>query len=556
MKNNILKYSVILLSVALASACIKETFPESSTQTAEQVAKSEDALKAQANALPVQMMRSAGILGSGSRHWDFGIPALHVATDFMLEDIATQGEPGYNHFGYWATNEYMGSEYVFAQGFWVGYYKWIKSCNDIISVVNPETATAEMLQYLGLAYAYRAYFYLDLARLYEPVSNGGVYTDVSRVANLTVPIVDETIDFEKAKNNPRATHEEMYTFIFSDLEKAAEYLKDVKSGYTTPTIWGVYGLFARAYMADGNYKEAARYAKMVIDQSGKSPLTQDQWEDPVNGFNNGAANNSWIWGLTVSSENFNNLLAFSAHLSGEAQWGYMTLTKLGINKELYNFINDKDFRKHSWLDPDFMSYYKYKLAGSAADQDAFLNGSDAKSLTPAVAYQAIKFRPAKGECNDYNVGNAADHCLMRIEEMHFIYAEALARDNDLPGAIKALNTIMKTRYTDGSYDCTGRASSQKGFLDELFLQKRVEFWGEGIMIYDYKRYGNKGIHRGYEGTNHAQVERLNTAERFNSDGTPSPQWNLVVTRSEFQNNLGITDVTNNPDPSGTIKLWK
>ena len=131
MKNNILKYSVILLSVALASACIKETFPESSTQTAEQVAKSEDALKAQANALPVQMMRSGGILGSGSRHWDFGIPALHVATYFMLEDIATQGEPGYNHFGYWATNEYMGSEYVFAQGFWVGYYKWIKSCNDI-----------------------------------------------------------------------------------------------------------------------------------------------------------------------------------------------------------------------------------------------------------------------------------------------------------------------------------------------------------------------------------------------------------------------------------------
>ena len=138
------------------------------------------------------------------------------------------------------------------------------------------------------------------------------------------------------------------------------------------------------------------------------------------------------------------------------------------------------------------------------------------------------------------------------------YNDALdrARSRDMDGAIKALNTIMKTRYTDGSYDCTGRASSQKGFLDELFLQKRVEFWGEGIMIYDYKRYGNKGIHRGYEGTNHAQVERLNTAERFNSDGTPSPQWNLVVTRSEFQNNLGITDVTNNPDPSGTIKLWK
>ena len=556
MKNNVLKYSFILAFAFLAAGCIQETFPESSTQTLAQVSKSEEALKAQANALPVQMMRSGALLGSGNRHYDFGLPALHTATDFMLEDIACQGEPGYNWFGYWATNEYQGSEYVYAQSFWVGYYKWIKSCNDIISVVDPDTATDEMLRYLGLAYAYRAYFYLDLARLYEPVSNNGVYTDVSKVMGLTVPIVDETIDFEQAKNNPRATHEKMYAFIFSDLEKAAEYLANVKSGYTTPTIWGVYGLFARAYMADGNYKEAARYAKKVIDESGKIPLNQEQWEDPVNGFNNGSANNAWIWGLTVSSENFNNLLAFPAHMSGEAQWGYMTLTKLGINKELYNFINDKDFRKHSWLDPDFMSYYNYKLAGSAEDQDAFLNGSTALSLTPAVAYQAIKFRPAHGECNDYNVGNASDYCLMRIEEMHFLYAEALARDNDLAGAIKALNTVMKTRYTDQSYDCTGRSASVKGFLDELFLQKRIEFWGEGILIFDYKRYGNKGIHRGYEGTNHAQVERLNTADSFNSDGTPSPVWNIVVTRSEFQNNLGITDVSNNPDPSGKIKLWK
>jgi hypothetical protein len=56
-----------------------------------------------------------------------------------------------------------------------------------------------------------------------------------------------------------------------------------------------------------------------------------------------------------------------------------------------------------------------------------------------------------------------------------------------------------------------------------------------------------GITRSYPGSNHAGVYKLNTVGR-------SPQWNIVVTRREFQNNTGITEETNNPDPSDKIKL--
>jgi hypothetical protein len=135
---------------------------------------------------------------------------------------------------------------------------------------------------------------------------------------------------------------------------------------------------------------------------------------------------------------------------------------------------------------------------------------------------------------------------MRVEEMYFIWAEALAGAGDIPGAQKVLNDFMKFRITDGSYSCSAYTDFES-FTDELLFQKRVEFWGEGILIYDYKRL-DEGITRGYKGTNQASVYAYNCEGR-------SPQWNIVITRAEFQANKGITEETNNPDPTGTLVLW-
>ena len=79
------------------------------------------------------------------------------------------------------------------------------------------------------------------------------------------------------------------------------------------------------------------------------------------------------------------------------------------------------------------------------------------------------------------------------------------------------------------------------------LQRRIEFWGEGLLFYDYKRL-NVGINRAFAGSNHPSVFRLAA-----TDGR-SPQWNIVVTRAEFQSNTAIKDATNNPDPSGKVPM--
>ena len=162
-------------------------------------------------------------------------------------------------------------------------------------------------------------------------------------------------------------------------------------------------------------------------------------------------------------------------------------------------------------------------------------------MPAAKAYQSLKFRPAMGECSDFNIGNAGNYCLMRVEEMYFIDIEAQVQLKGVEEGKKLLKEFM-TSYRDKKY--SRNPSTMNDFVTEMMLQKRVEFWGEGILLFDYKRL-DQGITRGYAGSNHAGVFKFNTEGR-------SPQWNIVITRAEFQSNTAINDNNNNPDPSGKI----
>ena len=563
-----IKYILIAVTAAVSLSCIQETIPVGGSVTQAQVSASKSALKSMINSIPATLYVSgaAGYAGSYGDHTDFGMPGVHLRLEHMLEDVATMSDnPYYNRFYAYDMNMAQGSEYTYCAYFWDYYYTLIRLANDVIAsvkpIINENGADEEDIEFkhiIGQAYAYRAWFYLDLARQFEPKLNK--YTDVRHLLGLTVPIVDETTTIDDTKSNPRVSREVIYKFIFDDLARAEKYLDQSKTSFTEPTLMAVYGMYARAYIELGaSYKEnkgvnpnpdilpltqneayekAAEYARKVINESGKSPLTQSQWEDPVNGFNNGASNNAWIWGVTVSSENLNNLLTFISHMSAEAAWGYGRYAQFGVASALYDQIPDADFRKHSWLDPQRTEYYNYKFAGTQADRDDFLNGSQG-----AKAYVALKFRPAQGECNDFNIGNAGDYCFMRIEEMYFIEMEAKA-NLEFSEGVKLLQDFMK-KYRYSSYD--RNPTTWEDFKTEYMLQKRIEFWGEGIVFYDYKRL-DVGINRAFAGSNHPSVFRLAA-----TDGR-SPQWNVVVTRAEFQSNTAITDATNNPDPSNKIPM--
>ena len=559
MKNTILKVSAILAAAFFSAACIQETVPVGGSVTQAQVSNSDFALLSMIKAMPASMSTSGtgGYAGSYGDHTDFGIPGIHLRMEHMLEDIATMADnPYYNRFYAYDLNQAQGHQYTYCAYFWDMYYTWIRLANDVIASMVPaiedgadESTMTQLKNSLGQAYAYRAWCYLDLARLYEPKDN--VEAPVpSNIYELTVPIVDENTTIEDCKKNPRVKRDVIYQFILDDLKRAEENLDPSVTTFSQPTMMRVSGLYARTYLELGYersgynkemFAKASEYARKVISESGKSPLTKEQWTNPTTGFNSASSNNAWIWGLALSAENLNNLLTFTSHMSTEAAWGYACYAQFGVSQLLYDAVPETDFRKLSWLGPDKDTWTsgKYRFAGTSSDLQAFLNGQGRPAAKP---YMTLKFRPAQGECNDFNVGNAIDYCLMRIEEMYFIQMEA-EYHLDAARGVNLLREFMHD-YRDASYNRIQAGADFATFKKELLLQKRIEFWGEGILLYDYKRL-DEPINR--SASNHAGVFKLRTQRR-------SPQWNIVITRAEFQSNTAINESLNNPDPSDKIEI--
>lgn len=75
---------------------------------------------------------------------------------------------------------------------------------------------------------------------------------------------------------------------------------------------------------------------------------------------------------------------------------------------------------------------------------------------------------------------------MRVEEMILIKAEATAMAGNLGAGQQILADFVKT-YRDPSY--TVSAPNATEFQNEVWLQRRIELWGEGFSMSDIMRLG-------------------------------------------------------------------
>ena len=540
--NKILKISTLALFASVAmTGCIKETEPNS-VVTAESVAQSSTAVQAMVNAIPVAEALPYSVFGSDDNQgFDFGLPGIMCATDSATGDVVmTTGDSnsGYNWFMFWDVGTSLNSTQSRSQFTWYCYWNFVKSCNDIIAVIGAEPETDEMKAYLAYAKANRAALYLDMARSFDPLENK--YTDVSAVKGLTIPKITETTTEAEARNNPRLPREEMFEFIFQDLDDAEALLTNNshRGGKDVPSLAVVYGLKARAYLWLGgfdksNYAQAASFARKAIDESGATVLTEAQWLDPKTGFN--TPNNSWMWYLPQSAEGVTNLVNFVAWRGAEASWGYASVVQQGVHVNFYNRIADTDWRKRAFLGPDPEAWW-------AENKDICnINIEDEDWEGYFAPYASVKFRPAGGEVLNYNVGNVTSICMMRVEEMLLIEAEATAY-SDPAKAADMITAFATTR--DAAF--VKPAATTEAVVDATMWQKRVELWGEGVVFYDFKRL-NYGKETGYEGTN------VSTDSRINTDGR-APWWNFVIPEKEVLQNEALKG-KNNPEPCDIVKTW-
>ena len=540
MKKSILYIAALALTtVTTLNSCIKEIDPQSSTVTKDQAANAPGAFNNFVSSLTSSLNGEFTYSGSSHYPWDFGYPSFFLQRDVMGQDIAVETSGSEWYTTWYSCGTGLGPTYAVCQLPWTYYYGWIKNCNTVLSLAGEDPANDQKAG-AGIAYAMRAMFYMDLARMYAPET----YAKNPEAA--TVPIITEQTSAADATNNPRATNKEIFALILSDLDKAETLLADYKrTDVYTPDVSVVYGLKARAYLTMEDWANAEKYAKQA--QTGYQVMTESQYLSKTDGFNK--PNASWMFGLTFRPSDPN-----ITENDADSSWGSQMIIEVSgsgcgysanyvgpkrIDSHLFSTIPATDCRRMCFLDPALDEMSKADaikaLEAYTGDPEGVYTTGTKVSSRGTLGCIEIKFRPKDGEYENQYTAFTVAVPLMRVEEMKLIEAEAAGMQNEARG-IELLTAFAKTRDANYEYGTHNEAyynTATSKFQNECWWQRRVELWGEGFATFDIKRL-QKGIIRSYAGTNHV------SGYQWNIQNTPN--WmNLCIIQSETNNNSACTN---------------
>lgn len=404
---------------------------------------------------------TAGSGGTNLQHTDYGQKAYDVFGDMLSGDVVLAG---YNYGWYQDIVEYQSTvDFTSINNYmpWRFYYRLVFGANIVIDGLGGNDAVLEddtAKHIMGQAKAIRgfAYFYLvnyfakgdDLSALAVPI-----YTDISQEAQ------------------PLSSAQDVYNQAASDLTEAIELLATFNRTAKNEINGDVAkALLAYTYAGMGDYTKAQQLTQEIIN-SGAFPImganqivasidpatiseTNPFGTSATGGFND-VNNTSWMWGQDITLDNGLDLVSW---------WGQMDIFTYSyayvgdaksINVDLYNKIPADDVRKGQFVE------------AYAADQ-----------------YLAINkfFTPERIEGGQRLV--TTDYIYMRVAEMYLLNAEAAARNGDETAAKTSLKALLSERMPDVTYI---DALSGQALLDEIYLQTRIELWGEGKSYLAMKR---------------------------------------------------------------------
>lgn len=562
----------VALAVPMLSSCLDEEYPTNG-MTKPQVEGSATALEA------LNMGVVAQMLNMGSGYGAAGFAGQMVELDAMTGQIPPAAT-GYDYFSIFSQGNYLGPTYAYCYDTWKLYTDIIKKANMVLEAGSDiKKSTDAGAAYVGNALAYRALSYFNLAQLFEYQPTGYSTLDdeakAKGIYGLTVPIITEKTTKDDSYHNPRVPFYRMYRFILTDLNRADSLLSgNTRDDINQANTAVVYGLKARFWLtlasrfdntpsdldsisAHANdadcagydklgitsarecYENASKYARLAEAQ-GYTPMSKDEW---YKGFN--TSNSSWMFAVCINKDDMNadtnwSWKNYTSFMSAETEFGvgsYLYGSTRQIDRQLYENINSADWRKNTWISPEDAG-----KSESAAKYNTILTPADFSKLS---AYTGLKFKPRNNNKDDYTVGAAVSIPLMRVEEMYFIDAEATAHVSGLAAGKKLLEDFMNkyrcNTMAENTQPYTSTSEDLWNLANEIVRQKRIEFWGEGLIYFDYKRL-KIGFKTNYDGTNHPKAYRFNFA-----NGYVAPRMNFCFSNSEIQYNSSII---NNPDPSG------
>ena len=427
---NIFKYCTLLFSLLIVFSCGDEDLDPTlamSKDTSSAIQNDDDLWNVMASAY--DRMTSTAYYGRNM------LIMGDVRTDNMYSNMASgrfqESNMDHNPDGY---------------GPWSTVYGVIAICNIVLQAdaSNIEGDAGLITHIKGQAHAVRALVHFDLLRSYGQhfVSGQG------GAASLGVPYVKT---YKVAENllPSRDTVVSNVNDIVGDLQSGISMMSSSYDSSTSyMTVGGAYAILARAALYAGSvdsslYAAAGSAAKWVIDNSGASPVSAAGFKAS---FYTDNASNS-LFELAASGTDNPSINGIAYIYRGTSYGDVRILTGSGPGEDLYDIF----------------------AADAATDVRFTVNGM----IGTAQGYPTVlgKFPTMNGSDNV---------TVIRVEEMHLIYAEAQLRAGNAATALTYLNNIPGIRNASPYTEAT---------LANILNERRKEFYGEGLRFYDLSRTG-------------------------------------------------------------------
>lgn len=434
--------------------------------------------------------------GGTTGHDDFGQKGYDIKSDMLSGDMALTA----NVYNWYANLTRLTStiDYTNNNNYipWRYYYRIIRSANSVIAQLGGNDAIPvldENKYMMGQAKALRAYGYFYLAQFYA--------TDYNPTAKI-LPVYTDPLQ----QNQPKSTTDTVYALIVKDLTESVSLLGTFnRTAKHQINKYVAEGLLAYTYAAMGgnaNYALAKTLTADIIANGGFSLTTATEavyaGDKNLGGFNK-LTSPAWMWGVKITSDLGLDLVSWFGQMDRYTYSYQWAGDRKGIDKGLFDKIPSNDIRKGQF-DSNPASSYLMCPTGKFYDAGRTTGG-------------------ARNPLDDY--------LYMRVDEFYLLNAEVSAKSGDDAGARTSLKALLSLRVPSTTYV---DALSGQALQDEIYLQTRIELWGEGKSYLAMKR--NKATI--VRGSNHLSL--VGVPIPYND-----PRLTYSIPQAEVQNNPFINN---------------
>lgn len=276
----------------------------------------------------------------------------------------------------------------------------------------------------GQALVFRAISFLDAVQIWSPA-----YDKATASTDKGIPL---RLNSDFNEKSVRASVEESYARIISDLEEAVQLLPASQISVNRPSKAAAYGLLARTYLWMRDYQNAGLYADSCLKI--KSTLIN---------YNTLKATDTY----SVKQHNV-EIIFEKASALGEV----LAIGRAKITPSLYNSYASNDLRK---------SIFFSNNANGTVGFRGFYSGSQG-------IYSGIT-----------------------TNEMYLISAESRARGNKVTEAMTDLNTLLVARWKANTF-IPLTAANESQALALILQERRKELLLRGFRWMDIKRLNKEG----------------------------------------------------------------